>query len=294
MSPVSFSINPMVRTCELRRFGALESPISDLLASVDQAANISSKDGSRKLEEFMRNLKRDPEWARSIPFVKLNAMVPKDVQMELVAHAYLNVNARPKQLVVLTKCMDTADLTEHIKRAFEPTEVPMQKSLFRLYCRNATPNLRSLIRSILTATAATPGLEVEYTDVLGEVCYKGSKVRMKTSDIKRFCTLEDAGRSMGMRYLTTFNCRSTRNPHRVMDIRYYDEMKPDYSRVTYIHLDHEAFNHRPLRFSDVNVEIPFDVDTDHMTPLHQMYPHVYDLNEMIRKLHAQHSQQHSL
>ncbi|RCN47384.1 hypothetical protein ANCCAN_06518 [Ancylostoma caninum] len=37
----------------------------------------SSKDGSKKLEEFMRNLKRDPEWARSIPFVKLNAMVPK-------------------------------------------------------------------------------------------------------------------------------------------------------------------------------------------------------------------------
>lgn len=154
--------------------------------------------------------------------------------MELVTHAYLNVNARPKQMVVLTKSMDTADLTEHIKvnsvkflililtysqskfeldwarpfqcgfnemkldsqRAFEPTEVPLEKSLFRLYCRNATPNLRSLIRwilvyldllllihsywslrqfrSILAATVATPGLEVEYTDILGEVCYKGS------------------------------------------------------------------------------------------------------------------------
>ncbi|VDL82935.1 unnamed protein product [Nippostrongylus brasiliensis] len=36
------------------------------------------KSESQKVANFLNNLRRDPEWARSLPYVKLNATVPKD------------------------------------------------------------------------------------------------------------------------------------------------------------------------------------------------------------------------
>ncbi|KAK6761392.1 hypothetical protein RB195_022451 [Necator americanus] len=145
--------------------------------------------------------------------------------MEFVTHAYLHVNARPKLMVILTKSMDAADLSECIKKAFESCDIPLEKTLFRLYCKNAVPNLKSLIRSILTASSSPPGFRVEYFDVLGEIFHKGTRIRMKTSDIRTFCKLEELGRSLGMRFLTTFNCWSTIKTHYFMEVRYYDEVK---------------------------------------------------------------------
>ncbi|KAK6761376.1 hypothetical protein RB195_022438 [Necator americanus] len=62
---------------------------------------------------------------------------------------------------------------------------------------------------------------------------------------------------------------------------------PRSKKSRYLHLDHEAFKNRPLKFAEAHAEISFEVDSDNMTPLCQMYPPVYDLNDLITKLHAQ-------
>nr|CDJ81082.1 unnamed protein product [Haemonchus contortus] len=117
------------------------------------------------------------------------------------------------------------------QKSFESTEVPLGRTLFRLYCRNAVSGLKSLLRAVMSASSSMPSVEIEYSDVLGEIIYKGSSLRMKTGDLKAFCRVEEKGRSLGMRFLTTFNCRSANNPHRTLDIRYYDEPKTNGSRV---------------------------------------------------------------
>ncbi|CAJ0609595.1 unnamed protein product [Cylicocyclus nassatus] len=239
----------------------------------------------RKVEDFLENMKRDPAWARSIHYVKLNAMIPKDILLQLVRHAYTHVNERPQHMVVLSKYVNEDDITKCINMAFASTEAPLQKSLFRMYCKNSVSSLKSLIVSILAATSSNPDLEVGYNDVLGELNCSGS-VRLRTPDVKTFCKLESLGKALGMRFVTTFNCRSKTDKCRIMDIRYYDEPRKDGSRVNYVHLDHEASNCRGITFSDVHSEMSFEVKGE-MTPLHRMYPTVYDLNETIRKLHAQ-------
>ncbi|KAK5975131.1 hypothetical protein GCK32_021310, partial [Trichostrongylus colubriformis] len=57
------------------------------------------------------------------------------------------------------------------------------------------------------------------------------KIRMKTSDLKTFCKVEEKGRALNMRFLTTFACRSDANRNRNLQIRYYDEVKADRTRV---------------------------------------------------------------
>ncbi|KAK6062033.1 hypothetical protein COOONC_00294 [Cooperia oncophora] len=86
-------------------------------------------------------------------------------------------------------------------------------------------------RAVILASSGTPSVETEYSDILGEMTYKETSVRMKTGDITTFCKLEELGRCLGIRFLTTFICRSTENPHRTLHIRYYDELKANGSRV---------------------------------------------------------------
>ncbi|KHJ99319.1 hypothetical protein OESDEN_00699 [Oesophagostomum dentatum] len=228
---------------------------ADSAAHSDSESSKSASNAS-KLQSFLNNLKRDPEWARSISYVKLSAAVQKDIQLELINHAYLNVNARPQMMIIMSTTMGADDITEGIK-------------------------------AILLATTANPAIEVEYTDVLGEMSVKGVKLRMKTSDVNTFLKLEHRGRALGMRFLTTFHCRSSASAHRTMDIRYYDEVKSNGTRVNYVHLDHETFNDQSVKFGGVSVEIPPVVDSEELTPLRLMYPPIYDLNEAIVKLHKQ-------
>lgn len=61
------------------------------------------------------------------------------------------------------------------------------------------------------------------------------KIRLRTGDLKRFHRVEQKARDLGMRFLTTFNCRSPVNRRRTLDIRYYDEFKKDGSRVIVSH-----------------------------------------------------------
>ncbi|VDM54939.1 unnamed protein product [Angiostrongylus costaricensis] len=217
----------------------------------------------KKVVQFLNNLKENPEWARSIPFVKLNAAVPKNVQMDLATYACLNVNVRPKYMVMLTKNVDHNDLAFLIKKAFEPADdIPLDRTLFRLYCRNAVSGMRSLLKCLLEAASSSPVLQIENSKILGEMTYNGSRLRMKTSDLKAFCKVEEHGRALGMRFVTSFSCRSSTDRRRTLEIRYYDEQKANGERVTYLHLDHEATNRQGIAFGDDQSEIFFDVDTE--------------------------------
>ncbi|KAK6026898.1 hypothetical protein OSTOST_07117 [Ostertagia ostertagi] len=69
----------------------------------------------KKVEQFLKNLVENPEWARSLPYVKLNATVPKNIQLKLITHAYINVNMRPKYMTILTKSVDAGDLAHFVK-----------------------------------------------------------------------------------------------------------------------------------------------------------------------------------
>lgn len=236
-----------------------------------------------KVEEFYNNLKMNPVWARSLSYVKLNATVSKHLQEALITHSYLKVNERPRYLIMLTKSMAAKDITRFVKMAFESDEIPIENSLFRLYCRNAVPTLKSLLRAVLNATAMSPAIEVEYSDVLGEIVCDGKRVRMKTSDLRSFCKVEEAGQAIGIRFLTTLSCRSRESNDRTLDIRYYDELKKDV-RVTYVHLDHHVRNcQRSIQIGQETSEHFFSVDSP-MTPLYTMYPPVLDLVKTIVKL----------
>ncbi|PIO72900.1 hypothetical protein TELCIR_05144 [Teladorsagia circumcincta] len=183
-----------------------------------------------------------------------------DLQLKLITHAYVNVNMRPKYMTILTKSMNAEDLTHFIKIAFDSADNPPERTLFRLYCKNPVPGLKALLRAILSASNEKSSIEVEYSEVLGEMLHKGSKIRSKTQDLKAFCKVEELGRSLGMRFLTTFECRSTRHHNRLLHIRYYDEIKPKGERVIYLHMDHEAFRSCGIKFSDVSKEIPYEVE----------------------------------
>ncbi|KAK6761405.1 hypothetical protein RB195_022461 [Necator americanus] len=52
-------------------------PTADVCESCDEQQ--SKKDGydCKKLEEFISNIRKDPKWARSLPYVKLNASISK-------------------------------------------------------------------------------------------------------------------------------------------------------------------------------------------------------------------------
>ncbi|WKY16013.1 hypothetical protein Q1695_001025 [Nippostrongylus brasiliensis] len=233
------------------------------------------KSESQKVANFLNNLRRDPEWARSLPYVKLNATVPKDLQLDLISHLFLNVNHRPQYMLVLSKEMNVENIADFLKlcttftifysnrfslmvyafniMAFEPSEIAMQRTLFRLNCRNPLHSLKSLIRLLIHETSIRAYIEVKYSEVLGELIHKDSKIRAKTDRIKDFCKYEEQGRALGMRFLTTFSCRSIADPQRSLEIRYYDEMKNG-SRVV------------------------------EMVPVSQSYPPVHDLIELIKKL----------
>ncbi|KJH43109.1 hypothetical protein DICVIV_10893 [Dictyocaulus viviparus] len=69
----------------------------------------------KKAEQFVKDLTENPEWARSIQYVKLNAAMPKEILLNLINHLYGNVNDRPKYLTLLSKLIDEDDLPHFIK-----------------------------------------------------------------------------------------------------------------------------------------------------------------------------------
>ncbi|WKY16012.1 hypothetical protein Q1695_001027 [Nippostrongylus brasiliensis] len=258
-----------------RGYGTESITVDENICGGDQpsASCEVKKSESQKVANFLNNLRRDPEWARSLPYVKLNATVPKDLQLDLISHLFLNVNHRPQYMLVLSKEMNMA---------FEPSEIAMQRTLFRLNCRNPLHSLKSLIRLLIHETSIRAYIEVKYSEVLGELIHKDSKIRAKTDRIKDFCKYEEQGRALGMRFLTTFSCRSIADPQRSLEIRYYDEMKNG-SRVVYLHMDHQTVRTHRLKFGGIASQTTFEVDGE-MVPVSQSYPPVHDLIELIKKL----------
>ncbi|KAJ1360759.1 hypothetical protein KIN20_019813 [Parelaphostrongylus tenuis] len=173
------------------------------------------KEEGEKVRQFLSNLKNYPEWARSIPYVKLNAAVPKKIQMELALHLYANVNVRPKYMLMMTKDMDKNDLAMLVQKAFEPEDdIPQERTLFRLYCKNAVSGMRSMLKCLLDIATSSPALQIKNSKIVGEMKYNGSNVRMETSDLKAFYQVEEHGRALGVRFVTNFSITSTSDHRR--------------------------------------------------------------------------------
>ncbi|KAK5970249.1 hypothetical protein GCK32_000866, partial [Trichostrongylus colubriformis] len=107
-----------------------------------------------KVLYFVKNLIERPAWARSLAFVKFDAArcsvtVPKEIQCKCVCQGcFVGIRRR---------CM-----MNYTRKAFESDDVPLQKSLLRLYCKNSVTGLRPLLRAILVASSFMPSIIVKY------------------------------------------------------------------------------------------------------------------------------------
>ncbi|VDM58328.1 unnamed protein product [Angiostrongylus costaricensis] len=141
--------------------GDIEELMADSNDSVEVPRSFEEEKerGSEECRKAKKLLKGYENYPESMPSLFPEWPIDdtsRDFQVRLAARSLTNVNTRPK--------------------GFDTTgSIPLQRTAFRVKCKNAVKNLKTLLRSLANAQNSVPGLRIENSPIMGEIRFKGSK-----------------------------------------------------------------------------------------------------------------------